>query len=286
MRGGLLICAVACAAGLCTGCSTSPVTGRQQLNVLVEPIHTAYSDFKLAFLATPRERGPLCATQGDCTEPPAVSRLEEAIQRIAARLAPAATQLSPELAERIPRIEVFVADKDAPGASSSPGGKIAVHSGIAALDLGEEELAFALAREIGRLAHAHHREAASAGVTASLATNLALANTTVASLVLLDFLVPWSALMKFAAAFGSSLTAQTAVERSQQEEADEFACRLLVAAAYDPARLRRELPEDALDTGWPTAFSASLHWAAVYRERQASAATQSMPPDPEAPSPL
>lgn len=285
MRGTIVIGAAVCMAALGSGCSTSPVTGRQQLNLLVEPIHTAYSDFKLTVFATPREPLATCGPPRDCVADPPLIRLQAEIEVIAVRLGQAANQLSPELPERIPRIEVFVAEKEAPGASSSPGGRIAVHSGISALGLSQEELAFAVGREIGRLAHAHHREAASAGVTASLATNLALANTTVASLVLLDFLLPWGALMKFAAAFGSSVAAQTAVEDSQQEEADEFAVRLLSAAGYDPARLRRELPA-ADRTGWAASFSASLLWAAGQIERQAHAATATLPPEPEGPSPF
>ncbi len=288
MRAVLLVCVATCVAAIVGGCSASPVSGRQQLNVLVEPIHTAYADLKFAIFATPRAVLVTCPAQDDsCTADPAAGLLSVRIEAIAARLAPAAAQLSPELAARIPRIEVFIAEDAAPGASSSPGGKIAVHTGVAALDLNEEELAFVVAREVGRLAHAHHREAASAGFTASLATNLALTNTTVASLVLLDFLVPWGALMKFAAAFGSSAAAQTVVERSQQEEADEFACQLLAAADFDLSRLRSEKPAGdggLAELSWTSTFYKSRQWAAEQARKPATPLSSLL--DPAAASPF
>jgi hypothetical protein len=262
-------------AALGGGCSTSPVSGRQQLNVLAEPIHAVYSDLRFGVLTAPRVQSERCASDAEeCRQDEVAIRLQHEIGVVAGRLVPVAAKLSPELWLRVPLIEVFVVDDSSPGTSSSPGGRIAIHAGIAALGLNDAELAFVVAREIGRLAHAHHREIASAGAAASVATNLILANTTVASLVILDFLVPWSALFKFAAAFGSSVAAQAAIEVDQQEEADEFAGRLLVEAGYDLATLRRDIPEQSSGLAklrWISAFYNSRQWAADNAQRLASA---------------
>lgn len=157
-------------------------------------------------------------------------------------------------------IEVFIVPNDNVSVSSSAGGKIAVGSGLARLQLSDTDLALALSREFGRLAAAHHRESTSAGIAVSLVTSSPLVGAYVATSFLADLLFPMGSLFKVGISLLSSLGTEQIVEASQQDEADDFAAKLMVAAGFDLralAEARPDEPEGGLKLGWLSGYFAS-----------------------------
>ena len=158
------------------------------------------------------------------------------------------------------RVEVFIVANDSPSVGSSAGGKIAVSSGLAKLGLSDTDLALALAREFGRLAAAHHRESTSAGLAVSLVTSSPLVGAYVAPSFLADLLFPMGALFKVGISLLGSMGVEQLVEASQQDEADEFAGKLMLAAGYDLRELaedRPQLQEGLIKLGWLPGYLAS-----------------------------
>ncbi len=251
---------LACAA-LFAGCTTSPVSGRAQFNILPGTLETAVPDLRFDVKTLLATGGDFCREGEDtCPAREAADALARRIAPIAERLGNKAVELSPELATRVPHVVVFVVAGDSPKVSSSAGGKIAVGAGLARLELRDEELALALAREFGRLAAAHHRESTSAGLAVSLIAGSPLTSAYLATTVLADILFPMGALAKLGISLLASMGTEQLVEATQQEEADAFAARLMLAAGYDLQTLAEPRPEvqpGALQLGWLQSYYAS-----------------------------
>lgn len=256
-----MVLPLACAAILATGCSTSPTSGRTQFNILPGELETTVPDLRFGAKTLLVSGGEFCREDEDpCPAREAAEKLAQRIAPIAERLGTTAAQLSPELASRIPQVEVFVVPGDSPAVSSSAGGKIAVGAGLARLDLTDTDLAFALAREFGRLAAAHHRESTSAGLAVSLVVGSPLTSAYLATSILADIIFPMGALAKVGISLLASMGTEQLVESSQQDEADAFAGKLIMAAGYDPKGLAEPLsnsPQGALKLGWLPSFLAS-----------------------------
>ncbi len=253
---GLLACACLLAA-----CSTSPVSGRTQFNILPGPLESTVSDLRFGVKTLLATDGPYCP-EGveDCQAALDAAQLAQRLSPIAERLGTVAPMLSPELVTRVPRVEVFVVPSETPSVTSSAGGKIAVSSALARLNLSDAELAFALAREFARLAAAHHRESTSAGIAVSLVTSSPLVGAYVATSIITDLLFPMGTLLKVGISILGSMGTEQLVEASQQEEADTFAGKLMLAAGYDLGQLaeaRPDMPESAIKLGWLQVFISS-----------------------------
>lgn len=253
---GLLACA-----SLLAACSTSPVSGRTQFNILPGPLESTVSDLRFGVKTLLATDGPYCADGADdCQSARDAAQLAQRLSPIAERLGTVAPMLSPELVARVPRVEVFVVASEAPSVTSSAGGKIAVSSALARLNLSDTDLAFALAREFARLAAAHHRESTSAGIAISLVTSSPLVGAYVATSIITDLLFPMGTLLKLGISILGSMGTEQLVEASQQEEADTFAGKLMLAAGYDLSQLaeaRPGWPESALKLGWLPAYISS-----------------------------
>jgi Zn-dependent protease with chaperone function len=251
---------LACAA-LLVGCTTSPTSGRSQFNILPGALETTVPDLRFEVNTLLTAAGDYCPEdENPCPAREAAEGLARRIAPIAERLGTSAALLSPELVSRIPRVEVFVVPGDSPKVSSSAGGKIAVGAGLSRLALGDTDLALALAREFGRLAAAHHRESASAGLAVSLIAGSPLTSAYLATSILADILFPIGALAKIGISLLASMGTEQLVESSQQDEADAFAAKLLLAAGYDLQMLAVPLPEapqGGLQIGWLASYSAS-----------------------------
>lgn len=245
---------------LIAGCTTSPTSGRTQFNILPAPLESSVSDLRFG-VKTMLGAGDYCRdTEGPCVIREEAEKLASRIAPIAERLGAVAPQLSPELVTRVPRVEVFVVPSESASVSSSGGGKIAVNSGLGRLNLSDAELALALAREFGRLAAAHHRESTSAGLAVSLVAGSPLVGAYLATSILADFLFPMGSLIKLGISVLGSIGTEQLVEASQQEEADEFAGKLMLAAGYDLRELaeaRPDSPESTASIGWLPGYFAS-----------------------------
>lgn len=249
------------------GCTTSPTSGRTQFNILPAPLEGGVSDLRFG-VKTVLSAGDYCRdTEGHCAIREEAEKLAGRIGPIAERLGAVAPQLSPELVTRVPRVEVFVVPSESASVSSSGGGKIAVNSGLGRLDLSDTDLALALAREFGRLAAAHHRESTSAGLAVSLVAGSPLVGTYLATSILADFLFPMGTLFKLGISLLGSIGTEQLVEASQQEEADEFAGKLMLAAGYDLralAEARPDVPESPVKIGWlPDYFTSRARVAGM-----------------------
>lgn len=261
LPGALRLVGLLASACLVAACSTSPVSGRAQFNILPGPLESTVSDLRFGVKTLLATDGPYC-TDGaeDCQAALSAAQLTQRLSPIAERLGTVAPVLSPELVTRVPRVEVFVVASETPSVTSSAGGKIAVSSAIARLDLSDTDLAFALAREFARLAAAHHRESTSAGIAVSLVTSSPLVGAYVATSIITDLLFPMGTLFKIGISILGSMGTEQLVEASQQEEADAFAGKLMLAAGYDLgllAEARPGIPESAIQLGWLPAFVSS-----------------------------
>ncbi len=270
---------LACAA-LLAGCTTSPTSGRAQFNVLPGELETTVPSLRYE-AKTLIAGGDYCrAGENTCPTRESAERLAQRIAPVAEQLGLKTAQLSPEMTHRIPQVEVIVVPGDAPTVSSSAGGKIAVGAGLARLELSETDLAFALAREFGRLAAAHHRESTSAGLAVSLIAGSPLTGAYLATTLLADLLFPMGALAKLGISLAASMGTEQLVEVAQQDEADEFAGKLLMAAGYDPKTLALALPDapqGGMQIGWLASYVAS-------RARVAATAQPDPWPDNAGPS--
>ncbi len=257
---------------LLAGCTTSPTSGRTQFNILPAPLEAGVSDLRFG-VKTMLATGDYCRdTEGPCPIRMEAEKLAQRISPIAERLGTVAPQLSPELITRVPRIEVFVVPSDSASVSSSAGGKIAVNSGLGTLGLSDTDVALALSREFGRLASAHHRESTSAGLAVSLVAGSPLVGAYLATSILADLLFPMGSLIKLGVSLLGSIGTEQLVEASQQDEADAFAGKLMLAAGYD----LRELAEARPDT---TAGTFRLGWLSGYFVSRSKVA--GMAPSPE-----
>jgi hypothetical protein len=119
----------------------------------VEGISSFYSDMdmRVRLSVTPNEK--VCS--GDtCAENQA---FDAKVQLIGESLAKSAYVLYPELKKNTPHFEFSVADKKVLGSASNAGGKVILFRGIQHLDLGEEAMAFIIAREMGHVIAHHHK---------------------------------------------------------------------------------------------------------------------------------
>lgn len=264
------------------GCTTSPTSGRAQFNILPGELETTVPDLRFDVKTLLAKGGDFCSgEENPCPAQEAADKLAQRIAPIAERLGTKAAELSPELVSRVPHVVVFVVPDDSPSVSSSAGGKIAVSAGLARLDLTDTELALALAREFGRLAAAHHRESASAGLAVSLVAGSPLTSAYLATTLLADIVFPMGALARVGISLLASMGTEQLVEASQQEEADAFATKLLLASDYDPQELAKERPDTPMGT-------APIGWLSSYFVSRARVAAMAQPdpwPD-EAPVPI
>jgi hypothetical protein len=271
----------ACTA-LLAGCTTSPTSGRTQFNILPGALETTVPDLRFDVKTLLDAGREFCKEEeSPCPAQEAAATLAQRIAPIAERLGTLTAELSPELVTRVPHVEVFVVPNDSPSVSSSAGGKIAVSSGIARLELPDTDLALALAREFGRLASAHHRESTSAGLAVSLVAGSPLTSAYLATSILADIIFPMGALAKVGISLLASMGTEQLVEASQQDEADEFAGKLLLAAGYDLRKLaeaRPDAPEGAVKIGWlPNYFTSRAKVAAMAPPPETTAATAGDP---------
>jgi hypothetical protein len=263
--------ALCACATLFAGCTTSPTTGRAQFNILPGALETTVPDLRFDVKTMLASAGDYCrdeaTPEAPCAARESAEKLSRRIAPIAERLGAVTPTLAPELVTRVPHVEVFIVPNDAPSVTSSAGGKIAVASGLARLNLSDTDLALALAREFGRLAAAHHRESTSAGLAVSLITSSPLVGAYAATSLLADLLFPMGALFKVGISLIGSIGTEQLVEASQQGEADEFAGKLLQAAGFDLRELaeaRPDAPDSAVKLGWlPGYFTSRAKVAGV-----------------------
>jgi predicted Zn-dependent protease len=197
MRCTYLLVAVALAVA---GCSTAPVTGRQQLIVIPQD-QVAQAGAQAA--------QEIVQQQGIAHDP----KLEAMIQRVGPRVA--AVSDAPNV-----KWEFHLIDDDTPNAFALPGGFVGVNRGLFQTVQTDDELAAVLGHEIGHVAANHHAERLS---------RQALVDTGVSAISgqVSPQLAP---LLAQAATLGAVLP----FTREQESEADHIGLVYMARAGYNP----------------------------------------------------
>ena len=234
---GTLICLCACA--VLGGCASSPYDGRLQA-AAPKPVSAVYShlNMKLRLFATPN--APNRIAEIECSE---FDCLERRIARVGRRLADAALQLYPQLACELESFEFEIVDKAEPGTMSTALGRIVIQRPVEALARNDAALGFIVAREMGHVIAQHHEENTAFGLIIGGLAQLLIPVTAVAR-VFSDMLFPGAATISASAtvaanasvkatSYMGSETVVSVASKTQQDEADEIAMRLLVHLGYD-----------------------------------------------------
>ena len=183
---------------LLVGCSTAPVTGRQQL-ILVSEDQMAEQG-RLAYQQILTEKGAS-----------ADSRLNASVQRVGARIVAAAD---------VPawNWRFTVIDDPSPNAFALPGGYVGVNSGLFQVVENENQLAAVIAHEIGHVAARHHAERVSRQALVDTGVSTVAGDSGLANVL----------------AAGATLGLILPFSRDQESEADAIGLRYMAEAGYDP----------------------------------------------------
>jgi len=183
---------------LLAGCSTAPVTGRQQL-ILVSEQEIAEQG-RVAYQQILTEKGTSTNSQ-----------LNASVQRVGERIVAAAD---------VPawNWRFAVIDDPTPNAFALPGGYVGVNSGLFQVVEDENQLAAVIGHEIGHVAARHHAERMSREALVQTGVSTVAGGTGLADVM----------------AAGATLGLILPFTRDQESEADAIGLRYMAQAGYDP----------------------------------------------------
>jgi Zn-dependent protease with chaperone function len=239
---------------LLAGCSTNPVTGRDQ--IVAVPAAQAHADLGFALSNGAWRRTPAQPCGQACPDEDPSARFTLQVALAAAELENAARSLSPEAMNRIESFQVGVEPTLGVATGSSASGRIALGSAIAQLEPTEDVIAFLIAREMAHVIARHDEEDSGARIFSSALTT---------------FIPGFSLVVKFFASTlgGGALMRSWAAE--QRREADEIAVALLErtgrTATAVAQSLASGLKQDKLPDGeWATRYAESVARVALLAE--------------------
>jgi Zn-dependent protease with chaperone function len=237
----VLAFAVLCLGAGLAGCSTNPVTDREQIVAL--PVVQAHADIGYTLSSKAQRFSAPGACDHACRGQ--LRAFEAQVKRLGAQLEAAARNMSPELFERIPSFDIGVDQSLGTATGSSAGGRVVLGSGIAQLEPADDVTAFLLAREMGHVIARHDEEDSGARIVFSAVTAL----------------LPVTLIARFiASALGSNALMQTWAEQ-QRREADEIALALLVRTGRSVASVAHSLANGLKRDRLPES-----DWAVRYHE--------------------
>lgn len=211
-------------------CATSSPQGRLQLTVPA-PISAVYSEANMRLhLVTDADIDSPCSGM-ECRFNRA---FDQRVLRLGTRLAQSAFAAYPDLAERIGRFEIVIAEKAEPGSASSAAGTIVIFRGVQKLHLDEEALAFLIAREMGHVIGRHHDENSSASILFSVLAQLMfpVAGLISGSATLVQTASATTAATSTAASFIGSKLMMESYKEDQLREGDAIALDLLARQGW------------------------------------------------------
>jgi Zn-dependent protease with chaperone function len=221
-----LVLLFACA--LVSGCSTHPITGRDQM-LAVPALQIVYADAGFVLADGMRRMAAPPSCEADCNRVEARAELAGRVALIGAELQSAARSLSPELTERIGGFKVELSDSLGIGSGSSAGGRIVLGSGLSELEPTDVAIAFLIAREMAHVIARHDEENSGASILVSA----------------LGYLLPGVGLVALAGRFIVTSLGAGALQRSwaaqQRSEADAIAIMLLERTGTTAAVAATEL---------------------------------------------
>jgi Zn-dependent protease with chaperone function len=230
---------------LLSGCSTNPVTGREQILAL-PAVQAAYADIGFAVSTGAQSIAATPACGQDCGSAQGRAEFADRVEKIGARLDAAARDMYPELSGRIGRFQIEVNDAFGAGTGSSAGGRIVLGGGLAGLEPSDAVIAFLIAREMAHVVARHAEEDSGASLLFSALGML---------LPVLNVAVRFVATTLGSGALKSSWAVQ------QQREADRIAVELLEHAGLPASRVAVELERGINRAGLP-----DDDWRARYLE--------------------
>lgn len=151
---------------LLTGCTTHPITGREQILALPE-IQGIYADmdYALSTIAQDITAPPSC--EQDCGSAEDVANFPSRVKTIGTQLTASARDMSPEQFKRIGGFRIEVKESLGVGTGSSASGRIALGSGLARLEPTDTVIAFLIAREMAHVIARHAEENSGASIVFS-----------------------------------------------------------------------------------------------------------------------
>jgi len=206
---GFLAVALALAFSFSTGCSTVPVTGRQQLN-LISPAQE--TELGLASFTQLKKETPI-------SHDPAINKM---VQRVGNRIAAVASQDLPDA-----RWEFVVFESKEANAFCLPGGKVGVYTGILSITKDEAGLATVIGHEVGHAVAHHGAERISEAML--LQGGGELLGSTLSSAD-----PAWQQAAAVAYGAGTTLGRELPHSRKQESEADHIGIMYMARAGYDP----------------------------------------------------
>jgi Zn-dependent protease with chaperone function len=233
------------ALALLAGCSTNPITGREQILPL-PAVQAAHANVSFALSSGPQGIGAAPACEQECASVEAPASFPGRVARIGVRLEASARDMAPDLFERIGKFQIEMNDAIGVGTGSSAGGRIVLGTGLAGLELTDTVIAFLIAREMAHVIARHAEEDSGASIVFSA----------------LGMLLPG---VNFIARFVASRLGSSVLTGSwaalQQSEADEIAMGLLEQAGLRAGTVALEL-----DIGINHARLPDGEWATRYLE--------------------
>ena len=206
----LAVIGISASAWLFSGCSTVPVTGRHELNIVSggEETQLGLTSFEQLKTNTPISHDPA---------------LNAMVQKVGKRIAEIAAKDLPDA-----KWEFVVFESKEANAFCLPGGKVGVYTGIMPITKDEAGLATVLGHEIGH-AVAHH--GASRMSTAMVSQGLGQA---AGSMVGTTKYSQYQDTFMSVYGIGSKVAVELPYSRKQESEADHIGLIYMARAGYDP----------------------------------------------------
>src|SRR5215471_7730067 len=197
------------AGGLLAGCTTVPVTGRHELNLVSsdQEMQLGLSSFDQLKKDTPVNNDPA---------------VNEMVQRVGKRIAAVASKDMPDA-----KWEFVVFESKEANAFCLPGGKVGVYTGLLPITKDDAGLATVLGHEIGHAVAHHGAERMSEAMV--MQEGGALVGTAVAATD-----PKWQQAAMLAYGAGSKVGRELPHSRKQESEADHIGLIYMARAGYDP----------------------------------------------------
>lgn len=258
------LCFVAIASMALGACASSSPNGRVQMTAPAS-LSAVYSEVDLQLsLVTAANTGAPCAE----TECELERTFNQSVLQLGTRLANTAFASYPDLNKRFGKFEFVIAEKASPGTISNASGTVVIFRGVQKLHLGDEALAFLIAREMGHVIGRHHDENTATSILFSvLATVLMPVTGLVSSSTALAQTASSSAMSTAAASAASFIGSKITIasyKLDQSREADAIALHLLDRMGWN-----KNAMADALATG--TRVAGDDIWSKDFRASAESA---------------
>lgn len=241
-------------------CAASSPVGRLQMTAPAS-VSAVYSevDMQLSLVTEANTESP--CTGAECELDRA---FDQRVLRLGTNLAKSAFETYPDLAKRLSRFEFVIAEKAGSGTVSSAAGTVVIFRGIQKLHLGDETLAFLIAREMGHVIGRHHDENTATSLLFSVLASVFMPVSNLlngsAALTQTASTSSASAAVASAASFvGSKITIES-YKSDQSREADAVALNLLGKLGWSRTDIAETLVTDTRvmgDDSWSKGLRAS-----------------------------